>query len=115
MRDPNCIFCKIIAGEIPSKREYEDQDVIVINDIDPKAPHHYLMVFKDHVSRISALTPDQLQRWTKALQRVSKMEKELKLEGGFRLVINQGEDGGQSVPHLHVHVLSGKKMDWNPA
>ena len=111
----DCLFCKIIAGEIPSAKMYEDDDMIIIKDIEPKAVHHYLCIPKTHFKLLAEMTDKQSEILKRCLKKIPTLEKELHLEGGYRLVINQGDDAGQSVFHLHIHILSGQKMGWTPA
>lgn len=111
----DCLFCKIIAGEIPSKKMYEDEEMYIFCDIDPKAPKHYLMVLKEHFSHLEDMTDEQATMLGRCLRKIPSLTSLLGLENGYRLVINQGPDAGQTVFHLHVHILAGKKMEWNPA
>ena len=113
--DDNCLFCKIIKGEIPSKKMYEDDDMYIFCDIDPKAPKHYLCVPKSHFKLLSEMTDEQAEMLKRCLKKIPGLTELLGLEGGYRLVINQGDDAGQSVFHLHIHILAGKKMGWQPA
>ena len=108
----DCVFCKIISGEIPSKRVYEDDQVIVINDMNPGAPVHVLVIPKEHTENILTASPDVLLHVKEILpQLVKKLGLE---EKGFRVVVNTGSWGGQSVPHLHFHILGGKELGWPP-
>lgn len=111
----DCLFCKIIAGEIPSKKAYEDDYMIIFSDIDPKAKYHYLCVPKTHFKLLSEMNEKQGEILLKCLKKIPELEKELHLKGGYRLVINQGDNAGQSVFHLHIHILAGQKMGWTPA
>ena len=111
----NCLFCKIIAGEIPATKMYEDNDMIIIKDIDPKAKNHFLCIPKSHFKLLADMTEEQSEQVRKCLKKIPTLEKELQLENGYRLVINQGDDAGQTVFHLHIHILSGQKMGWQPA
>lgn len=111
----DCLFCKIIAGEIPAKKMYEDEDMIIICDIDPKAKHHYLCIPKSHFKLLKDMTKEQSEMLKRCFMKIPTLENELGLEGGYRLVINQGDNAGQSVFHLHIHILSGQKMGWTPA
>lgn len=111
----DCLFCKIIAGEIPSKKMYEDDLCYVFCDIDPKAKHHYLMVAKKHFAYLSDMDEGDCLLLGKMLATIPKLKDVLHLEGGYRVVINQGENAGQTVFHLHIHILAGQKMGWNPA
>ncbi|MBQ9485782.1 MAG: histidine triad nucleotide-binding protein [Clostridia bacterium] len=111
----NCIFCKIIKGEIPASKVYEDGDMIIFNDIEPKAKNHFLCVPKSHFKLLSEMDEKQSELLLKCLKKIPTLSKELGLENGYRLVINQGDDAGQTVFHLHIHILSGQKMGWTPA
>lgn len=111
----NCLFCKIIAGEIPATKMYEDEKMIVIKDIDPKAPRHFLCIPKSHFKLLKDMTEEQSQLLKHCFKVIPTLEKELGLENGYRLVINQGDDAGQTVFHLHIHILAGQKMGWTPA
>lgn len=111
----NCIFCKIIAKEIPAKIMYEDENMMIICDIDKKAENHYLLLPKTHFASVLDMTSEQSEVLRKCLLKIKDLKTLLKLDGGFRMIINQGENAGQSVFHLHVHILSGQKMGWTPA
>ena len=111
----NCLFCKIIAGEIPATKVYEDDDMLIFKDIDPKAKNHHLCIPKSHFKLLADMNEAQADLVKKCLQKIPTLTKELGLENGYRLVINQGEDAGQTVFHLHIHILSGQKMGWTPA
>lgn len=106
----NCVFCKIIDGKIPSTKMYEDDDVIIIKDIDPKAAKHYLMIPKRHYKLLADMSEEDSATLARALKKIPTLEKELGLEGGYRLVINQGDNAGQTVFHLHVHILAGQEL-----
>ncbi len=111
----DCLFCKIIAGEIPSPRVYEDEKMIIIRDIDPKAKNHFLAIPKNHFKLLSEMTAEDKVNLGEIFATIASLQKELELENGYRLVINQGDDAGQTVFHLHIHILSGEKMGWTPA
>ena len=111
----NCLFCKIIKGEIPAAKVYEDDDMVIFKDIDPKAKNHHLCVPKSHFKLLADMTEKQSEMLLKCFKKIPTLKKELGLENGYRLVINQGDDAGQSVFHLHIHILSGQKMGWTPA
>ena len=111
----NCLFCKIIAGEIPATKMYEDDDMIINKDIDPNAKNHFLCIPKSHFKLLSEMTVELSEMVRKCLKKIPTLEKDLGLENGYRLVINQGDDAGQTVFHLHIHILSGQKMGWTPA
>ena len=112
-RDPDCIFCKIAAGEIPARKIYEDEELIVFHDIAPKAPIHFMLVPKEHIASTAHFQP----RHAALLGRLMLLAPKLALEqgcapypeGGWRIVINTGRNGGQEVQHLHVHVLGGPR------
>ena len=106
----NCIFCKIVAGEIPSPRLYEDEKMIVIRDIQPKAKLHYLCIPKQHFALLSEMDEARAEIVKHVFQVIPALEKELGLEGGYRVIINQGENGGQTVHHLHIHLLGGEPL-----
>ena len=108
----SCIFCKIIAGEIPSEKLYEDDDVVIIKDIEPKAAKHYLMIPKRHYKLISDMTDSDAEAFARGLRKIPELSEKLGLEGGYRLVINQGDNAGQTVFHLHVHILAGQPLDF---
>ncbi len=105
-----CIFCKIRDGEIQSKKFYEDENSFIIADINPRAKKHYLFIPKKHYALLSEQTQQDAQILGKMLNKISDLAKELEIENGYRLIINQGEDGGQEVPHLHIHILGGEKL-----
>lgn len=111
--DDTCIFCKIIAGTIPSKKIYEDEDIFVFHDINPAAPVHFLMIPKVHIESLSHVGATHAHLLGKMLQLAPQLALEQgcrpEREGGFRVVINTGLDGGQEVFHLHVHVMGGKR------
>ena len=106
----NCIFCKIIKGDIPSKKVYEDEEMMIIHDVAPKAKLHYLCLPKTHFALLKEMDDTKAAIVARCLQKVSKLEKDLGLEDGYRVIINQGENGGQTVHHLHIHLLGGEKL-----
>lgn len=109
----DCVFCKIIAGEIPSDKLYEDDRMIVIRDIEPKAKRHFLLIPKKHFKLLSEMTEADADDLGACLKKIPELSDRLGLEGGYRLVINQGDDAGQTVFHLHIHILTGQKMDFS--
>ena len=111
----DCLFCKFAKGEIPVNKVYEDEDFIVIRDINPQAKNHFLAIPKTHFKLLSEMTEDDAELLKRILKKIPTLEKELELTNGYRLVIKQGDDAGQTVPHLHIHILSGQKMGWQPA
>ena len=106
----NCVFCKIVKGDIPSPRLYEDDKMIVIRDIEPKAKLHYLCMPKTHFALLANMDEARAEIVKHIFQVIPTLEKQLGLENGYRVIINQGENGGQTVPHLHVHLLGGEKL-----
>ena len=105
-----CVFCKIVKGEIPSPRVYEDEDFIMIRDIAPQAKIHFLAIPKKHFADVTEMTQEDAALVGRILKKIGELAPTLGLEGGFRLVSNKGADAMQSVPHLHIHVLGGEKM-----
>ena len=104
----NCLFCKIERNEIPSERVYEDDDVIVIRDIAPKADTHLLVIPRKHIVNLSELSTDDEQLMGKIMLLLPQLAQEQGLTDGFRTIINTGHGGGQEVFHLHVHLLGGQ-------
>ena len=105
-----CVFCKIIKGDIPSKKVYEDDNMIIIHDIEPQAKYHYLMIPKQHFANIIEMTDEQSLILGKCLKKLGELEDSLGLENGFRLISNKGANACQSVEHLHIHILGGEKL-----
>lgn len=110
----DCIFCKIINGEIPSSLIYEDDQVIAFKDINPQAPVHYLVIPKEHIKSADYITEENKGLIGHIIFVVSKIAKEEGLEDGYRIINNCGGDGGQTVDHIHFHVLGKRKMLWPP-
>ena len=106
----NCIFCKIIAGEIPSNKVYEDEDMLIFRDINPQAKVHCLCVPKSHFATLAEMDEKQAELVKKCLVKIPSVAKELGLENAYRLIVNQGKDAGQTVFHLHIHILGGQDM-----
>lgn len=106
----NCIFCKIIKGDIPSPRLYEDDEMIVIRDIEPKAKLHYLCIPKTHFALLSEMDERKAETLKYCFEKIAELAPELGLAEGYRVIINQGENGGQTVHHLHIHLLGGEKL-----
>ena len=109
----DCLFCKIIAGDIPSNKVYEDELCYAFYDIDPQAPTHFLVIPKAHIPSVSAVDEDNQAVVGHIFTVIAKLAKELGLDS-YRVVSNIGEQAGQSVFHLHFHVLSGRDMTWPP-
>ncbi len=111
----NCLFCKIIKGEIPSKKIYEDDDVFAFYDVAPQAPVHFLVVPKRHIASLMDMKPEDCELVGKLLYRGQQIAKDLGLEeSGARFVFNCKEDAGQTVFHIHLHVVGGQKLGWPP-
>ena len=109
----DCVFCKIAKGEIPTEAIYEDEDIIAFNDLDPQAPIHFLVIPKKHITSLATLDESDSEVLGKIMLAISKLANDKNLEG-YRVVTNIGEEGGQSVPHLHFHVLGGRSLQWPP-
>ncbi len=110
----DCIFCRIAAGEIPSNRLYEDDQLLAFYDLDPQAPTHFLVIPKAHIASAAEITPQNSAVVAHIYEVIARLAAELGLEQGFRVVANCGPQGGQTVPHLHFHVLAGRDMTWPP-
>ena len=108
------LFEKIIAREIPAEVVYEDDLVLAFRDIKPQAPVHVLIVPKQPISRIAEAQADHQELLGHLLLKAAVVAKQLDLKNGYRLIINNGVDGGETVPHLHVHILGGRHMAWPP-
>lgn len=110
----DCLFCKMAAGEIPVNKVYEDDSVLAFYDIDPQAPVHFLVIPKQHIDGPADITAQNSAVVAHIFAVIAKLAKELKLENGYRVVTNCGRDGGQSVMHLHFHVLAKRSLKWPP-
>lgn len=111
----NCIFCKIINGEIPSEKIYEDDLVLSFKDISPGAPVHVLIIPKKHISSINDLTEEDSNIIAHVFMVAKEITKKLGIaDTGYRIVSNTGKDGGQTVPHVHFHLLGGRSLNWPP-
>ena len=108
----NCIFCKIIAGEIPSTKVYEDGEMLIFKDIAPIAKVHLLCVPKEHFAYLSELNGAREALLGRMLAKIATLAPSLGLADGYRLVVNQGESAGQTVKHLHIHILGGEPLKW---
>ena len=111
----SCLFCKIIAGEIPSAKVYEDEKVYAFKDINPQAPVHVLIVPKCHIESADAVTAENSVWVSAVFEAIPAVAKACALENGYRVITNIGEDGCQSVKHIHFHVLGGTKLSENMA
>ena len=110
----DCLFCKIIAGAIPSKKVFEDDLCFAFEDIHPHAPTHVLIVPKKHIASLAQTTSEDQALLGRLLATAAKLAREAGLSNGYRTVINTGADGGQTVGHLHLHLLGGRPMGWPP-
>lgn len=111
--DDNCVFCKIIKGELPAVKLYEDDKIIAIKDINPQAPFHVLIISREHVE--SLLEVQDFSLLSHLFKVINLLVREHNLaESGFRVVNNCGDYGGQTIYHLHFHLLGGRRMDWPP-
>ena len=110
----DCIFCRIAAGENPSNKLYEDDQLLAFYDLDPQAPTHFLVIPKVHIASVAEITPQNSAVVAHIYEVIARLAAELGLEQGFRVVTNCGPQGGQTVPHLHFHVLAGRDMTWPP-
>jgi histidine triad (HIT) family protein len=113
--DSKCLFCRIAAGEIPARKAYEDPDVVAFHDVNPQAPTHILVIPRKHIAALDDLTDADAAAIGTTLVRAAKIARELHLDDdGYRVVINNGPGAGQSVFHIHVHVLGGRRFGWPP-
>ncbi|WP_066688788.1 histidine triad nucleotide-binding protein [Christensenella intestinihominis] len=111
----DCLFCKIISGDIPSNKVYEDELVYAFTDIDPQAPVHILIIPKKHIESILKVQDGDFQYVDAMVKAAQKIAAEKGIaQDGFRIVFNTGENGGQTVHHLHLHLLGGRYMEWPP-
>lgn len=106
-----CIFCKIIKGEIPSKKVYEDDKVLAFHDINPEAPVHVLVVPKEHIESVNGINESNADVVSHIFLTINKIVKDLGIaESGYRVITNTGKDGGQTVSHMHFHVIGGREL-----
>jgi histidine triad (HIT) family protein len=110
----SCLFCRIAAGEIPARIVYEDADCLAFADINPQAPTHTLIIPREHIQSLQQARTEHAPLLGKLLAAAAAVAKQAGLETGYRVVLNTGEDGGQTVDHLHLHVLGGRAMHWPP-
>ena len=110
-----CLFCRIAAGEIPAKKVHEDADVVAFHDINPQAPTHVLVIPRKHIAALDELTEADAATIGTTIVRAAKIAHDLRLhDDGYRLVVNNGEGAGQTVFHIHVHILGGRRFSWPP-
>lgn len=110
----DCLFCRIAEGEIPSNKAYEDDRILAFHDLEPQAPVHVLVIPKKHISSLDDVTEDDSEILGYILTKIKDIAASLGIDNGYRVVINCGEDGQQTVRHLHVHILGKRKMTWPP-
>ena len=110
----DCLFCKIVKGEIPSTKIYEDESVYAFADIDPQAPFHAIIIPKEHIGSAAEISEENSVLIAKVFEAIAKIAKQENLEKGFRVVNNCGEDGGQTVGHIHFHLLARRNLQWPP-
>lgn len=111
----NCIFCKIVKGEIPSKKVYEDELILVFKDISPEAPTHVLIIPKKHIKSLNDLNENDANIIAHIYIKLKELAQQLGIkENGYRIVSNCGEHGGQTVEHIHFHLLGGRSLQWPP-
>ncbi len=106
----DCIFCKIVAGEIPSTKVFENEKILAFRDINPEAPVHVLVIPKEHIDSANCIDETNSALVAHIFECIPKIAKAECLDGGYRIITNIGEDGGQSVHHMHFHILGGKKL-----
>ena len=106
----DCLFCKIVAGDIPADKLYEDDDVFAFRDISPQAPTHFLVIPKKHLSDLSAVNEDHEKLIGKLVRIGAELAAQEGLDGGYRVIFNNGPDGGQIVYHIHMHILGGRQL-----
>lgn len=110
----SCVFCEILKGNLNCSKLYEDEYVLAFKDVEPKAPVHFLVIPKEHISSVEAILPENMDIISKIFNVINELAKSLNLCNGFRIVNNCGKDGGQTVPHMHFHILGGRSMAWPP-
>lgn len=110
----DCIFCKIAAGEIPSNKVYENEKVLAFHDLSPQAPVHILVIPKEHIASAAEVNIQNSAQIADIFEAAALIAKEQKLDEGYRIVTNIGSHGGQSVAHLHFHLLGGRQLGWPP-
>ncbi|MBQ3588380.1 MAG: histidine triad nucleotide-binding protein [Oscillospiraceae bacterium] len=110
----DCLFCKIIRGEIPSTVVYETDELVAIRDIAPQAPFHVIIIPKQHIPSPAHITEENSHIAGKMILAAAEIAKQEKLENGYRIVANCGEDGGQTVGHIHFHMLAQRNLSWPP-
>ncbi len=113
--DPDCLFCRIVAGTVPSTKVHEDELVVAFRDIAPRAPTHILVIPRDHIASAADLTDDDATLLGRLFATAAELARQEGMaDAGYRLVSNVGRWGGQTVDHLHIHLLGGRSFDWPP-
>lgn len=111
----DCVFCKIVQGEIPSNKVYEDDKILSFKDLNPEAPVHVLIIPKKHIASLTEVNEEDAEIIAHIFKTIPKIVKDLGIDkDGYRVVSNCGEFGGQSVPHVHFHLLGGRSLNWPP-
>ena len=108
----DCVFCKITAGEIPSKKVYEDDKILAFHDINPAAPVHIVCITKIHIDSLNEINQENIGYVAHMLEKIPEIAKSLGIFDGYRVITNIGADGGQSVKHLHFHIIGGRKLGY---
>ena len=113
--DPQCLFCRIVTGEIPADIVWSDQDLLAFRDINPQAPTHLLLIPRKHIASVSDLSAEDAEAMGKLFLAAKELAQEEGIEeGGYRMVVNAGPDAGQTVFHIHLHLMGGRGMRWPP-
>jgi histidine triad (HIT) family protein len=110
----SCVFCKIAAGEIPASKIFEDERAVAFQDLHAQAPTHFLVIPKEHIESLAEIAPGQEALLGHLTATAARIAAQMNLTDGYRVVMNTGSNGGQTVPHLHLHVLGGRKLNWPP-
>jgi histidine triad (HIT) family protein len=110
----DCLFCRIAAGEIPSDIVFENERIVAFRDINPVAPVHVLVIPKEHIASMAHLKEEHQALMGEIMTSIQKLAEQEKLDDGFRVVVNTGRDGGQTVSHLHFHLIGGRGLQWPP-
>ncbi len=114
MAIPDCLFCRVVAGDLPARRVYEDTEILAFEDIRPQAPVHILIIPKEHFPTIADVPEKQLELVGRLVGVANRIAREKSLAAGYRLVFNCRQDAGQEVFHVHLHLLGGRKFSWPP-
>jgi histidine triad (HIT) family protein len=110
----DCIFCKIANGQVPAKKAYEDEQAVAFYDLNPQAPTHLLVIPRRHITSLAHTTEEDTPLLGHLLHLATQLAAQMQLDKGFRIVFNTGNNGGQTVHHLHLHLLGGRAMHWPP-